>query len=64
MTEDQVVALVIRVFETVSQRHEVTGRHEFNRIDVQHALEGIRLSGLPPESKPVADQVSDVKKLF
>lgn len=42
MNEQDVVELIVQVLEKVSKKHEVGGRHELNRTDLEAALAEIR----------------------
>ncbi len=42
MNEQDVVELIVQVLEKVSKKHELGGRHELNRTDLEAALAEIR----------------------
>lgn len=42
MKEQDVIELILQVLEKVSKKHEVGGRHELNRTDLEATLAEIR----------------------
>ena len=42
MKEQDVIELIVQVLEKVSKKHELGGRHELNRTDLEATLAEIR----------------------
>ena len=45
MTEQDVLAVVLKALEVVAKRHEQVGRHEINRTDLLAAVAGMKVAG-------------------
>ena len=57
MSEEEVLIIVLQVFEAVLKKHEENGRHEINRSDLAAAIAQLKAGGLSV-AKP------EVQKLF
>lgn len=62
MSEEEVLNIVIRVLETVINKHERKGRFEINRGDLAEVVGELKLVGLPALQKSTEDQIASFKK--
>lgn len=61
MSEDEVLNLVLKVFDYVLKKHEGKGRHELNRTDITEAIGELRLIGLPVAPPSDASRIANIK---